>query len=547
MSNAKIYHAVIYCRISRDDGDKSESDSISNQKELIAEFVKNKSDIKIVSVRVDDGYTGVNFERPAFKEMMKDIKDGKINCVIVKDLSRFSRDYIDAGKYLDNVFPFMGVRFIAVNDNFDSLDRSGSDNIIVPFKNLLNDAYCKDISVKTRTNLEIKRKRGEYISPFAPYGYKKSEDDKNKIVIDKPAADVVKNIFKWRVEGLSTYKIADKLNEKGLPTPAEYKKLQGMKYKSGFNLKSSTKWTHITVTSILKNIIYTGTLVQGKTTTPNHKVKKRITKSGDEWVTIPDNHQPVVSKEIFDTVNSLFEYDTKTAPGNKTVYPLSGKLFCSDCGGNLIRKSVKRDGKEYVFYTCALKLKDKNKCTSHRIKEKGLEECILVSIRNHIDRVFDVRNTLKLISGLKLQQSDIELADTELKRKTELLGEYKMSRETLAKSCMLGIISRSDFNDFSKVYDEKISVVEKNIADLKESIEEMLKSDKERFSWIDEFIKYGNVTEINRNIVVTFIDRIIVHEGNKVEIIFTHRDEYESAISFIENSYEVAKGKLNTQ
>lgn len=356
----------------------------------------------------------------------------------------------------------------------------------------------------------------------------------------------MKNIFKWRVEGLSTYKIADKLNGKGLPTPAEYKKLQGMKYKSGFNLKSSTKWTHITVTSILKNIIYTGTLVQGKTTTPNHKVKKRITKSEAEWVTVPDNHQPIVSKEIFDTVNSLFEYDTKTAPGNRTVYPLSGKLFCSDCGGNLIRKSVKRDGREYVFYTCALKLKDKNKCSSHRIKEKDLEECILVSIRNHIDRVFDVRNTLKLISGLRLQQSDIELADTELKNKIKLLGEYKTSKETLAKSCMSGIISRNNFNDFSKVYDEKISAVEKNIADLRESIEKMLKSDKDRFSWIDEFIKYGNITEINRNIVVTFIDRIIVHEGNKVEIIFTHRDEYESAISFIENSYEVAKGKLNT-
>lgn len=215
MSN-KIYNACIYARLSRDDGDKLESDSITNQRSLIRDFLSKYPEIHVVSEKIDDGYSGVNFDRPAFQEMMDEIRFGKVNCVVVKDLSRFGRNYIEAGNYIEKVFHFMGVRFIAINDSYDSVDKNQSDSLIIPFKNLINDAYCKDISVKIRSQLEIKRKKGQFIGAFAVYGYLKDEEDHNKLIVDTYAAEVVRAIFKWKLEGMSQGRIADKLNMQGV-------------------------------------------------------------------------------------------------------------------------------------------------------------------------------------------------------------------------------------------------------------------------------------------------------------------------------------------
>lgn len=209
-----VYIADAYYRLSKEDGDKIESDSIINQKALVKEFLKAHPDIHIYEEKVDDGYTGVNFERPAFQNMLEDIRSGKVNCVIVKDLSRFGRNYIEAGRYIEKIFPYLGVRFIAVNDNIDtSSSMSASEEMLIPFKNLINDAYCRDISIKVRSHLDIKRKNGQYIGPFAPYGYKKSPTDKNKLVIDEKAASVVRQIFRWKLEGMSASRIFDLVSE----------------------------------------------------------------------------------------------------------------------------------------------------------------------------------------------------------------------------------------------------------------------------------------------------------------------------------------------
>ena len=226
---SKEYNACIYARLSRDDGDKLESDSIINQKALIRDFISKHPEIHVVSEKTDDGYSGVNFDRPAFQEMMEDIRSGKINCVVVKDLSRFGRNYIEAGNYIERVFPFMGVRFIAINDSYDSLDRNQSDSLIIPFKNLINDAYCKDISVKIRSQLEIKRKKGQFIGAFAVYGYLKDPEDHNKLIPDTYASEVVRAIYKWKLEGMSQGRIAEKLNLQGVLCPMEYKMSMGIK------------------------------------------------------------------------------------------------------------------------------------------------------------------------------------------------------------------------------------------------------------------------------------------------------------------------------
>ena len=274
-----IYIADSYYRLSKEDGDKAESDSIVNQKALVREFLKMHPDIQIYEERVDDGYTGVNFERPSFQAMLEDIKSGKINCVIVKDLSRFGRNYIEAGRYIEKIFPYLGVRFIAINDNIDTASAmSASDELLIPFNNLINDAYCRDISIKVRSHLDIKRENGQYISPFAPYGYKKSEQNKNQLVIDEKPASVVRQIFKWKIDGMSAARIADKLNHLGIPTPIEYKHMNGETLHCEFQKKPDSKWMANSVNRILGNEVYTGVLVQGKTSSPSYKVRKRVRK-----------------------------------------------------------------------------------------------------------------------------------------------------------------------------------------------------------------------------------------------------------------------------
>ena len=207
------YDADLYLRLSHEDGDKAESDSIANQRELLMDYLSSHPEIRLHEVRTDDGYSGVNYDRPGFLQMMEAVKAGEINCIIVKDFSRLGRNFIETGKYIEKIFPFMGVRFISVNDDYDSArPRTSSDNLIVPVKNLMNDAYCRDISIKIRSHLDIKRKKGQCIAPFAAYGYRKDEENKNRLVIDEEPAAVVREIFKKKLEGYSAQAIADWLN-----------------------------------------------------------------------------------------------------------------------------------------------------------------------------------------------------------------------------------------------------------------------------------------------------------------------------------------------
>ena len=244
----RIWNAAEYTRLSRDDGDKAESNSITSQKEIIRDYVRRHPEFVIVKEYADDGYSGVNFERPGFKQMMEDIKAKKIDCVICKDLSRFARNYIDAGRYLEKIFPFMGVRFIAINDNYDSCgEKAQSDALIVPFKNLINDAYCRDISVKIRSQLDIKRKMGDFIGAFAPYGYRKDEANRNRLVVDEEAARTVELIFRLRIQGLCNSAIADRLNSMGILSPMEYKQAQGFNYSCGFRSNEQAQWSPMLV------------------------------------------------------------------------------------------------------------------------------------------------------------------------------------------------------------------------------------------------------------------------------------------------------------
>ena len=322
------YKATAYIRLSYTDDHSSESDSVSNQRKLIENFVERNPDIEVVSEKIDDGYSGIIFDRPAFKEMMQDVTDGNINCVIVKDLSRLGREYIETGRYLRRVFPAYGVRFIAITDSIDTAHDSG-DDLTVSVKNIMNEAYCRDISIKTRSSLDVKRRNGDFVGAFPVYGYMKAEDNKNLLVPDPYAARVVCDIFRMRLEGASASKIASELNRLGILSPLAYKKNNGLPYaKKGYADKADCKWSATTIIRILQDETYTGTLVQGKQGTPHYKIKQMEQRPASEWVRVPDAHKALIARQDFELVQRIKGLDTRTSPNEDTVYLFSGILIC---------------------------------------------------------------------------------------------------------------------------------------------------------------------------------------------------------------------------
>ncbi|MBR6321934.1 MAG: recombinase family protein, partial [Lachnospiraceae bacterium] len=297
------YKAAAYIRLSYTDDRQNESDSVGNQRRLIEDFVQRNPDIEIVMEKIDDGYSGIIFDRPAFKEMMQEVADGAINCVIVKDLSRLGREYIETGRYLRRIFPTYGVRFIAITDSIDTARENSSDELTVSVKNIMNEAYCRDISVKTRTALDVKRRNGDFVGAFTVYGYIKSDENKNRLVPDPYASLVVRDIFRMRLDGASALHIANELNRMGILSPLAYKRNNGFPYaKKGYTDRLDCKWSATTVIRILRDETYTGMLVQGKRGTSNYKIKEMELRPSSEWVRVADVHEALITRQDFELV-----------------------------------------------------------------------------------------------------------------------------------------------------------------------------------------------------------------------------------------------------
>ena len=546
LTESKVYRAALYVRLSKEDGDKEESDSIVNQKDLIRAFLADKPDIHICAECVDDGYSGANFDRPSFKRMIRDIEAGRIDCVVVKDLSRFGRNFVEAGRYIDQIFPALGIRFIAVNDNYDSINgRTSSDKILIPFKNLINDAYCRDISIKVRSQLEIKRKKGDFIGSFAVYGYWKDPSDQHKLVVDEYAAAVVRDIFRWKLEGASQQRIADRLNGRGELSPMEYKRFCGLQYKSGFHVKPKAKWTAVAIGRILRNEFYVGTLVQGRRTTPNHKVKKTIQKPSEEWVRVEDSHPAIVEKEDFLAVGRLLMQDTRVAPKEETVYLFSGLAFCGDCRQNMVRNSVCRNGKTYVYYICGNNRTNKA-CSSHRISEAALTEAVFLSLKEHIANILDVERVLQYIETLPIHREEVQKADAQLVKKQEEISRYSRLNKTLYESLSDGLIDKEEYLELKSGYDMKIADAKAASEKLKEELEGLLQNRTGTSLWIERFKKYQNITELTRHIAVTLIERILVFEDSRIEIRFRYQYDYERALELIRNTQRLYPGEIKS-
>ena len=521
----KIWNATLYLRLSRDDGDKEESNSITGQRELLRDYISQRPEFREYAVRVDDGFSGSTFERPSFQKMIEDVKAGRTDCIIVKDLSRFGRNYLDAGEYIEKIFPFLGVRFIAVNDNYDSLgDKKASDDLIIPFKNLINEAYCRDISVKIRSQLEIKRKNGQFLGSFAAFGYLKDEQNKNKLVVDQYAADIVRDIFKWKLEGVSPQDIADALNKLGVLSPMEYKRSLGMKFTTSFKTNAKAVWSAGTVIRILKNPIYTGVLIQGKETTPSYKVHKRVTKDESEWSVIEDSHEAIISKIDFDSVQKVLKCDTRRSPGGKAVGLFSGMIFCGDCGASMVRKTVPAGEKKYVYYICSAHKQDKS-CSPHRIRDITLEEIVLDSLKQHISEVVDMSELLEITDTAPLRTAQAQKVQRQLDKKHEEYEKLQKLLMSLYENLADDIIDREEYTRLKASFTVRADEGEKQMDALREQLEDIHNHGTENI-WMNEFIKRQGLTTLDRAVVVALIDKILIHSNDAVEIIYRWQDEF---------------------
>lgn len=531
----KIWNATLYLRLSRDDGDKEESNSITGQRELLRDYISQRPEFREYAVRVDDGFSGSTFERPSFQKMIEDVKAGRTDCIIVKDLSRFGRNYLDAGEYIEKIFPFLGVRFIAVNDNYDSLgDKKASDDLIIPFKNLINEAYCRDISVKIRSQLEIKRKNGQFLGSFAAFGYLKDEQNKNKLVVDQYAADIVRDIFKWKLEGVSPQDIADALNKLGVLSPMEYKRSLGMKFTTSFKTNAKALWSAGTVIRMLKNPIYTGVLVQGKETTPSYKVHKRITKDESEWSIIEDSHEAIISKIDFDSVQKVLKCDTRRSPGGKAVGLFSGMIFCGDCGASMVRKTVPAGDKKYVYYVCSAHKQDKS-CSPHRIRDNALEEIVLDSLKQHISEVVDMSELLEITDTAPLRTAQAQKVQRQLDKKHEEYEKLQKLLMSLYENLTDGIIDREEYTRLKASFTARADEAEKQMDALREQLEAIHNHGTEN-AWMNEFIKRQGLTTLDRAVVVALIDKILIHSNDVVEIIYRWQDEFAWQLDILRSS-----------
>ncbi|MCM1176087.1 MAG: recombinase family protein [Blautia sp.] len=465
---------------------------------------------------MDDGYSGTNFDRPGFRRMMKDIEAGNVDCVIVKDLSRLGRDYIGAGRLIQKTFPALSVRFIALTDRFDSLTADYNEtSLIVPVKNFVNDSYARDISGKVRSHLKMKMEKGEYIGAFTVYGYRKSGEQRNRLVPDGYAADIVRKIFAWKIEGYSNLAIAGLLDGLGVLSPMEYKKLRGEKLQTGFGAGARAKWSSVAVKRILTNENYTGTLVQGKGEKINYKVRRTVTKPTEEWIRAEDAHEAVVAKEDFAFVQELLKMDIRAGNGEKKAHKYAGLLFCGDCMEPMARRVDRYKGKETVSFICATKNRC-GACTRHAIPEAALDRCVLAGLKQQIALALDKSRVLAAMERIEVGFEEITAFDKEIARLHGEQDKYLTLRAGLYEDLKRRIITEEDFKNFGEIYEKRYRELQQAVGRQEETVKKLFRAGVAAGVNLERMKNAMQAVELDRMTLVTFVKRVHVHEDRRI-------------------------------
>ncbi len=539
------WKAALYIRLSRDDGDKQESNSVTYQREILKEHLKLHPDIELYDIYVDDGWSGTNFDRPDFIRMMEDIYSGKVNCVIVKDLSRFCRNASEGGQYLDNVFVRLRVRFIAINNGIDTASNNmnaATQCISVGVTNVINESIAATTSVNVRGTLNVNRQQGKFIGSFASYGYMKDPNDHHKLIIDEETAPIIRMIFEKFIGGTSIIGIAKELNEMGIPNPSTYKKTKGFNYRHPVGASNDGLWPDSSVRAILRNQMYIGNMVQGKTTTVSYKIKQCRNISQKDWIIVEGTHEPIIDKETFEKAQSLFNKNTRATPETKHVHLFAGLVRCSDCRRIMNKKTNVHPYGTYRYFRCSTTRKmQKTACTNHTIRIDKLEQAVLVFLQTTIRTAIEYSELLQRINSSTARKTESSHLQKTLKTQQHERDKCMRAMADLYPDWKSGILTQEEYLVIKANLSERITALDAMIANLEKTAQQYDNGVTKDNEFISHFIKYQNIDCLTRPMLVELVDEILVHEGGRIEVNLKFKDAYEQVIEYIEMNQEIVE------
>ena len=528
---SEAYNVGIYLRLSIEEQKyKNGSESIENQRAIIFDYIKEKNDMIIYAEYCDNGETGTNFEREGFQQMMYDVYNGKVNCIIVKDLSRFGREYIEAGDYLERIFPLIGVRFIAVNDHYDN--KVSSFDISIQIKNIINSVYAKDISKKCAAALRVKQANGEFIGTYAAYGYMKSKEDKHKIEIDEKTAPVVKQIFEWKTSGMGYAAIIKRLYEMKIAPPARYR------YDNGIikdeRAKNQQYWNEATLKSMLSNEVYIGNLTQGRRKSFFFDGKKEEMVDRENWVVTEGTNEPIVSRELFDAVqnhlaqikgkyyDNIGKYDKISDTNNM----FKGKLICGCCGSKIARMKRAKPGykKASYAYICRHHAIIKEDCDFNSVNEESLKAIVFNAIKmqilylTNLEKAFeDIKKSTKIVKQKICFTKSMSDAFSKI-------AVIKSNRMRMVSDFARGIISEDEYKMIQAEFKTQLEKENQRLDEIKKSrdkLDKLISSDR----WIMELKGYASTKKLTKEMVDAFISQIRLYPDKRIEIEWNYCEE----------------------
>lgn len=529
-----LWVAGLYGRLSVLDNGKVDGEPIESQIAIIEQYVAGHPELKIVERYIDNGYTGTNFDRPNWERMMADVKSGRINCIIVKDLSRLGRNYIETGRFLERICPKLGIRFISVNDNYDTAEIKSQDEFAASLKNIVNDYYAKDISLKSGSALKAKRQRGEYIGSYAPHGYLKDPSNKNHLIINPETAPVIQQIYQWRAEGLGYGTITRMLNERGIPSPGRYRFEHGIVTNN--NKKgSSLLWNRHALTDILRNIVYIGHLAQGKCTAslargiPVHRTLE------SEWDIAYHTHDPIITEELFNQVQEINRSRADAYNANygacshlpKGDNPYRERLVCADCGTQmkLYRNLSKNHKKAYFTYICPTYEEHQElRCTKKTIRSNALDAMVLKTLKIQMELFCDAQQVLERLSKKQpkfpahTEENELQQLEQQVKRKqgyaTSLYADYRT-----------GLLTREEYTFARGKYQEEVAALQGRISQLQERLTLTSQVSDCAKSWMALIEQYKSAEIVSRELVTAFISEIRLSADGSIKVSFLFQDE----------------------
>lgn len=532
--NHIIWKIAIYIRLSKDDGN-DESLSVTNQRKILTEYLNKffKEKYEITDYYIDDGLSGTDYERPDFQRMIHDAETKRINCIICKNLARAFRNYSDQGYFLETFFPLHQIRFVTLGEpKVDTyLNPEVVNGMEVPINGLMNDRFAFATSSSVRRTFDTKRRNGEFIGAFAPYGYAKNPNNKNTLMVDEESARVVRDIFDWYVygesdssESMSKEGIARKLNEMGIPNPTLYKIKQGYRYKNPHAKQNDGLWQGSSISRILRNKVYIGTMVQGRQRVISYKVHDTINVPEKDWYQVENTHEPIVSVEIFKKAAEIYTKDTRAAPGKKKTYLFSGFLKCADCGKAMTRRSASG----FVYYNCSTyKRKSKTKCTKHTIRLDILEKTVLLVIQKQIELISSIQTVIDRINEAPAANTQAARYETLLELRREDLMHISDLLSNIYIDWKNGYISEKQYIKMKEKFERQEEQLNITIRHIKKEIKALSRPILPTESSLEVFLKHKNISILTQGLLVELVKEILIHQNGEITVRFKFEDRYQ--------------------